>query len=510
MLDARLSLAVRDLERRWTLALDARLREAAEASSHAVEDLRADLARRVTELEARPVVTAQALSPEVQAEISSKVDPKIAEVEARLTESLRSTAEGWAERFRRDLKEATEELSARSVRSEEDLRAALVAQLDVELLEAKEQGTALREETEAKVREILDTRLADADQRRTKETRELEQRVGILVDGRTKDVEEHLNASLTAETQRLAAAGDERVSHVERRLTVERDARLTEINEAHRASLAGLQVRMQAFVEQMVRENQNAEQEKYVELLARLKADLEQTIATTVGSPEFRNRIREAVGAAVERAEADRAAALDKTIADAEDRLREGGEATLVRLADVERQLAGREGDISTVESKLREELGDLDRRVMVVNDHILPIVRQTWLKLTENESAARAKVTEAHLQALRAELLSEVHRAEVEFAEQAADLRERLETNVQSHGRIWLNFLRQYSPGSEGFPSPATPAVHRTVRRVRQAPPPMAEDRSPFASDPPNPMDPELAQESEPKEPRRRPRKVS
>jgi hypothetical protein len=519
LLDARLSLAVRDLERRWALTLDARLKEAAEAASRAAEAGRAELGARIDELEKRPTATAASLAPEVQAQVASRIDPKIAEIEGRVSDAIRSTAEGWAERFRRELKEASEELAARSAKSEEDLRQALVAQLDLELLESKEQGTALREEIEGRVREILDGRLTEGEERRAKEVRELEQRVGILVDGRTKDLEEQLTAALANEAQRLAGSTDDRVAHVERRLAVERDARLAEINEAHRAALAGLQVRMQAFVEQMVRENQAAEQEKYVELLARLKAELEGAIAGTLGSPEFDAQLNERVARTLEGVQQEHRATLVQTVADAEARLRSEADQGLARLAEVERQIGAREGDLSTLEGRLREELADLDRRLTVINDHVLPIVRDTWIKLNEHEEAVRSKPSEAQLTAVRKQVLDELHRTQEEFARQTSDLRERLETAVQSHGRIWLNFLRMLPEGTAGvgFPMPAsTPSSHRVPKRLRPANTPVAAapepapDRSPFATDPPNPMDPELAGQAGPTEPRRRPRKAA
>ena len=514
LLDARLSLATRDLERRWAVTLDARLREVGEASARAAEAVRTDLAARLTALEARPAAAAANLGPEVEAQVAAKVDPKIAEIEHRVSEAVKSTAEGWAERFRRDLKEAAEELAARSAKSEEDLRAALVAQLDLELLEAKEQGQALREEVEARVREILDARLTEGEQRRTREMRELEQRVGILVDGRSKDVEEHLVASLGAEAQKLAASADDRVAHVERRLALERDARIAEVNEAQRAAVAGLQVRMQAFVEQMVRENQAAEQEKYIELLARLKAELETTIASLISSAEFNTKLRDRIEQSVETARSEQEVALAATLTASEGRLRSETQEAVGRLETIERQLDQRGEDLIVLEAKLREELEDIDRRVMVVNDHVLPIVRQTWLKLTENEANAQARPSETQFAELGKELREKLERLEQELEEQTSDLRERLELSIQSHGRIWLNFLRTYSPEAGGFPAPASQGSHRVSKRLRPAALPSAStepsaDASPFAADPPNPMDPELAGETGPKEPRRRARKA-
>jgi hypothetical protein len=505
--DARISLATRELERRWTATLDSRLREATDSFVRTAESLRTGLDARLAELERRPAPAPGPQASELEAALTAKFDSKLAGIDSHVSEAVRATAEGWAERFRREIKEASEELSALTAKSEEDLRAALVAQLDLELLEAKEQGNSLREQIEASVRSILDTRLTEGEERRGREMRELEQRVGLLVDGRTRDAEEHLTSSLGTEARKLAAESEERLGHLERRVTVERDARLEELAEAQRAAVAGLQVRMQSFIEQKLRETQAAEQEKYVELLARLKAELEGTLATTLGSAEFDARLRERIAREVEGATAEQREAFVRSLGESRE--------ALTKFSALEEKVASREGDLAALETKLREELTEIDRRVMVVNDHVLPIVRQTWLKLSESEGALRTKATEAQLVALKQELTAALQRLQQESDDQFADLRELIETNVQSHGRIWLNYLRQYSPDSAGFPAPATPAgTHRVSRRPTRVPvsSPAAtasvEEGPPFASDPPNPMDPTLADDASPKPPRRRSRK--
>ena len=508
LLDARITLASRELERRWTATLDSRLREATETFARTAEGSRTGLEARVAELEKRPSVAPAPAAADLEAKLAAKFDGKLAGIDAHVSEAVRATAEGWAERFRREIKEAAEELAALTAKSEEDLRAALVAQLDLELLEAKEQGNALREQIEASVRSILDTRLAEGEDRRARDLRDLEQRVGLLVDGRTRDAEEHLAASLQTEAHRLTTEAEERLTHLERRVGVERDARLEEIAETQRAAVAGLQVRMQAFIEQKVRETQTAEQEKYVELLARLKAELEGTLATTLGSAEFEARLQVRIAREVEAATTEERAEVVRTLAESRQ--------ALAKLTALEEKVGSREGETAQLEAKLRQELEEIDRRVMVVNDHVLPVVRQVWLKLNETEAVMRTKTTENQLAALRQELSEILQRHQQENDEQLADLRELIETNVQSHGRIWLNYLRQYSPEPGGFPAPATPAgTHRVSRRPTRLPAaPLAaapaDDASPFAADPPNPMDPTLADEPAGKAPRRRPRKGS
>jgi hypothetical protein len=571
LIDARVGAAIADAERRWNAALEAKLRAVQEASErstrepaaalatriesleqkvagtpvvneaelearvHAWADLkfleadrRADqtvlepviaLSHRVEQLEHRPAPTPEAIAADVEARLQSKLPSALAESERRLGETIRANSESWADRIRRELQQAVDELSARSSRAEEEMRTSLAAQIDLEVLEAKEQGTALREEVEGRLRELLTSHFTEVDRRRTQETRELEQRIAALIDARQREVETRLNGTLAQQSDRLTAATDDRLVHVERRLGAERDARLTEFTEAHRAALAALQTRLTGQLDQKLREGRAEDDQRVAAAVARLRTEVEASFGRRLASPEFAAELDGRIVQVVEAHRAEQRELLAGAIADAEQKIATAREEAIARLAEVEQRLEAREGDYATLEEALRTELDDLDRRLMVVNDHVLPLVRQTWLKVSEQEFAARAKVTEARLAAVRQELSEELRRVEGELLQQQSDLRDRLEASVASHGRIWLNLLRQLSPdGSSGMPPEASPASHRFPRRARApspALPTVAESDAlpanavPFANDPPNPMDPELGQELGTKGAARRPRKT-
>src|SRR5208283_1276047 len=135
--------------------------------------------------------------------------------------SLRESGEMWASRLRDELRQSVDDLKAQATHDEEEMRAALVAQIDLELREAQEQGTVLREEIEGRVRDVMKERMTEADQRRAKEVRDLEQRLGLLVDGRTKDVEIRLQAAIAATSadtrEQFAALGKERSTESDQR-----------------------------------------------------------------------------------------------------------------------------------------------------------------------------------------------------------------------------------------------------------------------------------------------------
>jgi hypothetical protein len=636
--NARLTSAMRDLETKWTALLDARVRETSEASARAVVGVQTDLTSRLAAIEARPVVSPsdvaaeaeqkvqgttetkiqaleekvhgtteakiQALAEKVQATTEAKIqalaekvqattearfqafaekvqaatETRFRSLEEKVEGSLRESGEMWASRLRDELRQSVDDLKVQATHDEEEMRAALVAQIDLELREAQEQGTVLREEIEGRVRDVMKERMTEFDQRRAKEIRDLEQRLGLLVDGRTKDVETRLQAEsaevreklasagkerstesdqrrvkelrdlelrvgllLDARTkevetrlqatiasansdvrERLAAAQEERVSQAEKRWSVDGEARFAQRAEAQTQALAGLQVRLQSYFEQKLRENQEREREKYVELLARLKSEVDQSLAKTIDSNRFDAVIRERVARGLDAAREQQEKAIEAAVGDAEVRLSSQQEEGVLRLERLEAKIQTRETDLLRIEQTLRHEVDDLDRRIQVVADRALPLIRRTWLRVSDLEKEGPgAAETETHLKEFRREMTRELRRVEGQLIEQTGDLRDRLEATLASQGRIWLNLLKQLQSASEGL---VRADVEGSVRsRVRSA----ADHEATldelldenlrdtgypaFASDPPNPLDPQAPPTTDTEEPetRRRPRRT-
>jgi hypothetical protein len=484
-------------------ALDARLRDSTEKSAQAMLSLQADLGGRIAALEARPAVDPTLFAEQLDRKVSTRLDTALPELTEKIRQTVQSTGELWAERLRDELKQAIEELKARSVRGEEELRAALVAQLDLELAETKEQGTALREEVEGRVRDLLKERTAELEQRRTKEVRDLEQRLAILVDGRAKDLETRLTAAITEQRDKVLALADERIVQAEQRVEAEREARVLEVSEANTAAIAALQVRLQAFFEQKLHENQEREREKYVELLARLKSDVDQSLAKTIDSTRFDQAVRERVMRLLDGQRAEQEKLVAAGLADAELRLKAHQDEAVVRLERLETKLQQRETDLARVERNLRQETDDVDRRILVLSDRVLPLVRKTWLKVAELEKRGPATDdSEARFNELRRELVREMRRVEGELLEQTSDLRDRLEGTIAHQGRIWLNLLKQLSSETESVLKSGPQPARRPSRPASEAPEDeflAAELRTPdpyasFADMPPNPMDPSPA----------------
>src|SRR5208282_871262 len=176
--NARVASAMHDLEAKWTALLDARLRDASDASSRAVVGVQSDLASRIAAVEARPVLSPSDLAAEAEQKVQGTTETKFQALEekvqattqarfraleetveagaearfealrAKVEDSVRASGEMWASRLRDELRQAVDDLKAQATHDEEEMRAALVAQIDLELREASEQGTVLREEIE--------------------------------------------------------------------------------------------------------------------------------------------------------------------------------------------------------------------------------------------------------------------------------------------------------------------------------------------------------------------------
>jgi len=502
---ARMANATRELESKWTALLDARMREASEAAARALVSVQNDLASRIAVVEARPVLSPSDIAGEASVKAQQAVDANFQALTTKLQESSRSTGEMWAQRLREELHQSVDDLKAQATHDEEEMRAALVAQIDLELREAQEQGTTLREEIEGRVRDLLKERNTEVEQRRQKELRELEQRMGLLVDGRTKDVESRLQAAGTDSREKFAAALEERIAQAEKRWAVNGEARLSETAEAQTQALAGLQVRLQSYFEQKLRENQEREREKYVELLARLKSEVDQSLAKTIDSNRFDAVIRDRVARGLESSREDHEKTIRAAVGEAEVRLKSQQEEGVVRLERLEAKIQTRETDLLRIEQTLRTEVDDLDRRIQVVADRALPLIRRTWLRVSELEKEGGPASAEAenHVKELRREMTRELRRIEGELLEQTGDLRDRLETTLASQGKIWLNLLRQLQAASAGLLRSESEMPARPVR-PRDKPEevegleglieeniPETPDVASYPGDPPNPLDP-------------------
>ncbi len=496
-----------EVEARLLATLDRQLRESADRTARSLVELRADLSSRLAAVEGRPSVNPGEVIEAAERKAREAVDPLVNGFEERTKQSVQSAGERWAARLREELRQGVDELKAQSLRAEEELRAALVTQLDLELAESREQGNALREAIEERVRDLLKDRTTEADQRRTKELRDVEQRVAILVDGRTRDLENRIKATVAEQEARLLALSDERAVRAEQRSATEREARVSELSEAQTQALAGLQVRMQAYFEQKLRENQEREREKYVELLARLKVEVDQSLAKSIDSAQFETAVRDRVAQVLERARADQEKVVASGLADTELRLRQHQEEAVSRVERVEAKLQQREADLARLERSVRHEADDLDRRLQVLSDRMMPVVRKTWLKISELEKGGGSPEDGANrVGELRRELTRELRRVEGELLEQTSELRDRLEGTIAHQGRIWLNLLRQMSSDSGDGPGSAVRTAKRGARPTEELTDEefLSTDlRSaagyPGFDDPPNPLSPRVDPELDP-----------
>jgi len=520
---ALLASSMLDLEAKWTALVEARMHETADTAARAMLAVQTDLASRIAAIESRPVVSPSDVATQAEQKVLDATDSKFKEISEKVDASVRSSGEMWASRLRDELHQSVDELKAQAGHDEEEMRAALVAQIDLELREAQEQGTVIREEIEGRVRSLLQDRLAEMDQRKAKELREVEQRLGLLVDGRTKDVEARVQASNAEAREKLSAVQDDRVAQAIKRWSVDGEARLAETNDAQTQAMAGLQVRLQSYFEQKLRENQEREREKYVELLARLKSEVEQSLAKTIDSSKFDAVIHERVARGLESGRSQYDKLIQQSVTAAELRLASKQEEGVVRLERLEAKIQQRETDLLRVEGTVRKEIEDLDRRIQVVADRALPLIRRTWLRVSELEKAGPAGTeTEAHVKELRREMARELRRIEGELLEQTGDLRDRLEATLASQGRIWLNLLKQLETASAGLMRTESSArggrrgmkenEDASLEELMDANLRDASGYPAFESDPPNPLDPRASPASvaaEERETRRRARRT-
>jgi hypothetical protein len=471
-------------------AAESRLSDRREADSDAAEArLRDDLR--------------SSLDAALAAQLAQRLDPQLAELGRRVDQTVTTAVAAGREESRADVMKSLEALNGRVTQAEEELRANLLAQMDVQIREAEEREHQARLGLDARMDSALRAYIGEADNRRTRELKDLEQRILALVEGRTREAQDRVGGLGSQLDARVTAAVNGGVTAAEERVLAKVDGQLNEATEARVHAIADLQVRLQAYFDQRLREEQEHERQKYVELLARLKGEVDSSLARMVDSARFDTALREKLGRTLEVYRAETQRAIESRIATAEQQLKVDQTDVTSHLSRLEQLLEERRGDTAKLEETLRAELEDLDRRSQILADRLVPVVRKTWLRVVELQKGGASPEADLQLNQLRREFTRELQRLDGELVERTTEIRDRMESAISNQGRVWLTLIRQLSQLSDDRRSfdrrrsagKALPPLDRADSEVAESLegiPGVLPSRSADDEDPVNPLDPD------------------
>ena len=411
-----------------------------------------DATTRITQAEERVQADLRALvSQELDQGVRGLVDPKIQEIRARSEEALRQSAEQIRAELRDSLTQALTDVKTRAQASEEDLRGALVAQLDLHLREAQDRDETQRKELEQKLRTAAEGRITEAEQRRAKELQEIERRLSLLIDGRAREVQEKVSAALREGESRTTGLVEEQLAALEGRVDRKLDSKLDESQEAEMHAVADLQVRLQSYSDQKLRESLDREREKYLELLARLKGETENALNRAPDAPAIERAVKEQFQRSTDNLRTDVQHLIDLRAMAVEERFNREHTELTARLEGLRTDVGDRSRDNTRLEDAVRAELEELDRKIVVLTDRLVPVVRKAWTRLSELERGT-ASSAEADLKyaQLRREFTHDLRRIEADLADRTREIRERVEGTIANQGRVWLTLVRQLSQMTE------------------------------------------------------------
>ncbi|MCI4351040.1 MAG: hypothetical protein L3K15_05970, partial [Thermoplasmata archaeon] len=445
-----------------TEAQGSALQESVERRAVALRtELLAEVRRQLGELEGRLAqVLPAAVAGEVDRKLGPALEPKIAAATTRTTEAVRAEAREISEELRSEVHTALEEARGNYSASEDALRSGLSAQLDLHMREAADREQTVHEGAESRLREMILQRQNEADARRARETKELEQRLGLLVDGRQREIQERLATSQTQLETRVGRALDEQLRATETRLTATGDERSNEIQNAQVAATADLQVRLQSYADQKLREGLDREREKYLELLARLRAEVDATLLKSAESNRVDVQLREKIARTVENLPAEAQKLATEAAGAVEGRIQSEQADQLRRMTALEADLKDREQEIILLEQSLHSDLEDLERRTTILSERLVPVMRKTWLRISELEKRnPDAADMEYHMNTIRREFSRDTRRLEALVVEQVQEMRDRMETSITNQGKVWLTLIQQLTALTEGRRSTPPPA---------------------------------------------------
>ncbi|MGC2288447.1 MAG: hypothetical protein WA688_01135 [Thermoplasmata archaeon] len=411
-----------------------------------------DASTRIAQVEERVQGDLRAIvTQELDQGVRNQIDPKVQEFKARADESFRQSAEQIRAELRESLTQALTDVKQRAQASEEDLRGALVAQLDLHLREAQDRDETQRKELEQQLRTASDARFTEAEQRRGKELQEIERRLSLLIDGRAREVQEKVAAALREADARTSGQVEELLAGLEGRVDRKVNTKLDELRDSQMHEVAELQVRLQSYADQKLRESLDREREKYLELLARLKGETEATLGRAPDAATIEKLVKDQFQRSTENFRTDVQHLIDLRAMAVEERfIREHAELTRM-LETIRTDVADRSRDNTRLEDAVRAELEELDRKIVVLSDRLVPVVRKAWTRLSEMERGT-ASSAEADLKyaQLRREFTHDLRRIETDLADRTREIRERVEGTIANQGRVWLTLVRQLSQMTE------------------------------------------------------------
>jgi hypothetical protein len=429
-------------------ALDSLAKQAQESDRKLSDELQQRIAA-VEQASRRAVdqALAQEMERRAQTALQGPLDALRKDQEAAFGRSIATAVE----KLRAEVSNSVEELKEHYIASEEELRAALLSQMELQIREAQEEAKSSREETESRLKTAVKQAIQETEAGRLRDSRELEQRLGLLIDGRTRDTQEKLS-KLTQELDRKNDQAVERkTTETVNAFKRELESRLKAVEEARLQSIADLQVRLQMHLEQMMRESHEAEREKYLELLARTRSDLQALVGNAVDQGAVQTLVREGVRSELTRLRSETDRMIEQRVMSAEHRLAADQSDATEHLETIRSDLKDQMRQADRLEKTIRLELDELDRRLSVLSDRLVPIVKQTWLRIAALEKSGPApEEHELKVTHLRREISQEMRRMESETADRLRELRERMESSIASQGKVWLTLVRQLSQLTE------------------------------------------------------------
>jgi hypothetical protein len=427
--------------------LDPRIREEIERSISVVQGQLSELDGRLR-IATRP--PNPELDPRVRTEIEQTLRPirnQLTDLDQRIRDATRPPGPELDPKVQVAIAASIAQIEVEITEREAQLRATWTAQLDQQASEQAQRDRAMRESVVGALPALVETRVKEQDFKIQKAVRDSEQRLLGILDGRARDAQEKVSQAVKDLQDRVSAVITTKLEAQEVKVSSMTEARVNEIQEAHRQSIADLQVRLESHFDDRIREADDLERSQYLDQLARFKAEVDQNLAMVFTTSEFDSAVRERLLQSFERFQTDSQRFLETRLGAAETRIRADQSDGTARLTEFEKALETRGQQVLGLEEKVEAELADLDRRVEVLNERLVPIVRKTWVRIGELEKVRfPVEDSEAKLDTLRREYARDIRKLQQEILERTADIRDRMEATIANQGKVWLAVIRQMS----------------------------------------------------------------
>ncbi|MCI4324103.1 MAG: hypothetical protein L3K03_08885 [Thermoplasmata archaeon] len=198
--------------------------------------------------------------------------------------------------------------------------------------------------------------------------------------------------------------------------------------------------RTQSYTDLRVKQLVDRERETSQTQLGQLRQELQGAMAGLLDANRLELVLKERFQKSDEKLRGEIGALVEERVTAATEAVGEHALSSLAKVEAVERDLQTQTAELVQIEERLKGELIQIDRRLVMLTERMVPVIRKTWIRIAEmdREADAGSPGLEMKIDELRREMKDEMRRLSDDHADRTREVRQRLEDRLGQQEQVW------------------------------------------------------------------------